>query len=237
MAVGNNCCWPFIRTSLAAMFFILQLSACGDKEPEQRKTFIAFLQNTVMRADTTLPALSENQQHIIGNYTSDYAILYNFSQQTRNIIIKGINPVVDELMALRLPQDYLTHQNALRQLIPSLDRLGQQMQSAKSQADGTLARLKQPADVKNIYQAIYQKVVTKPAGILISLLSDLKLLDEYILQVSDYLLQQENAVSFKDNGVQFTSQQQADHYNNLMRQLSGKTQAFTQAQHMLHKEF
>ncbi|MDJ0476136.1 DUF3053 family protein, partial [Pantoea eucalypti] len=34
---------------LAGALIVLQLTACGDKEGEQRKAFIDFLQNTVMR--------------------------------------------------------------------------------------------------------------------------------------------------------------------------------------------
>ena len=58
---------------------LVQLTACGDKEGDQRKAFTDFLQNTVMRSGEHLPSLSENQKQTFGNYASDYAILYGFA--------------------------------------------------------------------------------------------------------------------------------------------------------------
>jgi len=48
---------PFV-----ALLVVFQLTACGDKEPEQRKAFIDYLQNTVMRSGQNLPSLSEDQK-------------------------------------------------------------------------------------------------------------------------------------------------------------------------------
>lgn len=41
--------------SVLALLVVMQLTACGDKEPEQRKAFIDYLQNTVMRSGRTSP--------------------------------------------------------------------------------------------------------------------------------------------------------------------------------------
>ncbi len=70
-----------------ALFMVMQLNACGDKEPEQRKAFIDYLQNTVMLSGARLPALSEDQQKKFSNYkgNSDYAILVGFSQQMARV--------------------------------------------------------------------------------------------------------------------------------------------------------
>jgi len=39
---------------------VMQLTACGYKNPEQRKAFINYLQNTVMRSAARLPTLSKD---------------------------------------------------------------------------------------------------------------------------------------------------------------------------------
>lgn len=63
---------------LLAFLVMFLVTACGDKELEQRKAFIDYLQNTVMRSGMKLPTLSEDQKQKFGPYVSDYAILVTF---------------------------------------------------------------------------------------------------------------------------------------------------------------
>ncbi|KOC91499.1 DUF3053 domain-containing protein [Winslowiella iniecta] len=229
MAAGISRVWARVWVPLAALFIVFQLTGCGDKEPDQRKAFIDFLQNTVMRSGEHLPALSEDQKQKMGNYASDYAIIYGFSQQVNKAVDNGLKPVVDELQMIRVPQDYLTRRNSLRQASGSLNVLAQQIQSAKSQADSSKATLKQPDDLKTVYDNVYNKVVTQPANSLIPLLPALQSLSQDVLQAGDFLQQQGTSVTFNNNGVQFATRDQAAQYNTIMSNLSSKTQALDQA--------
>lgn len=67
-----------------ALLVVMQLTACGDKEPEQRKAFIDYIQNTVMRSGAKIPTLSEDQKQKFGNYAGDYAILVGFLSSCPN---------------------------------------------------------------------------------------------------------------------------------------------------------
>uniref|UniRef100_A0A8R2H952 DUF3053 domain-containing protein n=2 Tax=cellular organisms TaxID=131567 RepID=A0A8R2H952_ACYPI len=115
MASGLSRIWMRTGMLMISALVVLQLTACGDKEGDQRKAFTDFLQNTAMRSGEHLPSLSENQKQTFGNYASDYAILYGFSQQANQAVEQGMRPVVDELAAIRVPQDYLTRRDSLRQ--------------------------------------------------------------------------------------------------------------------------
>ncbi|WP_416041672.1 DUF3053 family protein [Edwardsiella ictaluri] len=66
-----------------ALFFVMQLSGCGDSDKEQQKAFIDYLQNTVMRGSVTIPTLSEAQKQQLGHYAGDYALLVTFSAELR----------------------------------------------------------------------------------------------------------------------------------------------------------
>ena len=48
---------------LAALLMVVSLSGCFDKEGDQRKAFIDFLQNTVMRSGERLPTLTADQKN------------------------------------------------------------------------------------------------------------------------------------------------------------------------------
>jgi len=230
MTSGISRVWTRFFMPLAVLFFALQLVGCGDKEGDQRKAFIDFLQNTVMRSGEHLPGLSEDQKQRFGPYAGDYAIIYGFAQEVNKAVDNGMKPVVDELAAIRVPQDYLTRRDALRQASGSLNVLTQQIQSAKMQADSSKATLKQPDDLKKVYDAAYVKVVTQPASTLIPLLPQLQALSQAAVQTGDYLQSQGTRVTFNDGGVQFPTQDQVTQYNTLMSNLSSNAQALTQAQ-------
>ena len=55
MATGKSCSRWF--APIAALLMVVSLSGCFDKEGDQRKAFIDFLQNTVMRSGERLPKL------------------------------------------------------------------------------------------------------------------------------------------------------------------------------------
>ncbi|WP_312043627.1 DUF3053 domain-containing protein [Erwinia sp.] len=233
MMTGTIRGWMRLLVPFMALMLVFQLTGCGDKEADQRKAFIDFLQNTAMRSGEHLPALSEDQKQRIGNYASDYAIIYGFSQQVNRAVDSGLKPVVDELSAIRTPQDYLTHRDSLRQASGSLDVLAQQIQTAKTQADSSKAGLKQPADLKTVYDALYSKVVTQPADSLLPLLPALQKLSQDAVQTGDFLQQQGSQVSFNGQTIQFPSQQQATQYNTLMSNISANAHALGQAQNTL----
>lgn len=233
MTTGTLRGWTRLLTPFIALLLVFQLAGCGDKEADQRKAFIDFLQNTAMRSGEHLPALSEDQKQRFGNYASDYAIVYGFTQQVNRAIDSGLKPVVDELSAIRTPQDYLTRRESLRQASGSLDVLAQQIQTAKTQADSSKAGLKQPAELKTVYDNLYNKVVTQPATTLLPLLPALQKLSQDAVQTGDFLQQQGSQVTFNGQTVQFPSQQQATQYNTLMSNISANAQALGQAQNAL----
>lgn len=214
---------------LAGVLIVLQLTACGDKEGEQRKAFIDFMQNTVMRSGEHLPSLSENQKQSFGPFAGDYAILYGFSQQVNKTVDQGMRPVVDELSAIRVPQDYLSRRDSLAQATSALTVATQQLESAKMQADKSKAGLKQSDDLKKVFDTAYDKVVTQPAAQLIPLLPKLQALSQDAVKTGEFLQAQGTRVSFNNGGVQFPTQEQATQYNSLMASLSANVQALTQA--------
>lgn len=230
MTTGTIRGWTRLLAPFMVLMLVFQLTGCGDKEADQRKAFIDFLQNTAMRSGEHLPALSEDQKQRVGNYASDYAIVYGFSQQVNRAVDNGLKPVVDELSAIRAPQDYLTRRDSLRQASGSLEVLAQQIQTAKTQADSSKAGLKQPAELKTVYDNLYNKVVTQPADTLLPLLPALQKLSQDAVQTGDFLQQQGSQVTFNGQTIQFPTQQQATQYNTLMSNISANAHALGQAQ-------
>ncbi|CAI1903042.1 DUF3053 domain-containing protein [Serratia proteamaculans] len=213
-----------------ALLVVMQLTACGDKEPEQRKAFIDYIQNTVMRSGAKIPTLSEDQKQKFGNYAGDYAILVGFSQQLSKSLDASLTPALDQINQIRTAQDYMSKRDTLQQSVGALNLLGQQIQSAKSQADTARAALKQPDDLKAVYNQAYDKIVTGPANALMPVIPTTASFVQDLVQVGDFLRTQGNQVSFNNNGVQFRTSQQATQYNTMMSSLVAKQQDLLNAQ-------
>lgn len=227
MATGQSCArWfaPFM-----ALLMTLSLSGCFSKEGDQRNAFIDFLQNTVMLSGERLPTLTAEQKKQFGPFVSDYAILYGYSQQVNQAMDAGICPTVESVNAIRVPQDYLKQRETLRQASGSLGVLGQQVQSAKMQADSARGTLKQNTALKAAFDKAYDKVVNQPASALQPLIPAAQVFTRQLVQVGDYIAQQGTQVTFSANGIQFPTSQQASQYNSLIAPLAEQHSAFKQA--------
>lgn len=216
-----------------ALLVVMQLTACGDKEPEQRKAFIDYIQNTVMRSGAKIPTLSEDQKQKFGNYAGDYAILVGFSQQLSKSLDASLTPALDQINQIRTAQDYMSKRDTLQQSVGALNLLGQQIQSAKSQADTARTALKQPDDLKAVYNQAYDKIVTGPANALMPVIPTTASFVQDLVQVGDFLRAQGNQVAFNNNGVQFRTSQQATQYNTMMSNLVAKQQDLLNAQKII----
>ena len=215
---------------LLALLVVFQLTACGDKEPEQRKAFIDYLQNTVMRSGMKLPTLSEDQKQKFGPYVSDYAILVTFSQQLTKSVDASLTPAITQINEIRVAQDYLAKRDALQQSAGALNLLVQQIRTAKTQADSAVAVLKQPDDLKVVFNKAFDNIVTQPANVLIPAVPVISAFVQDLAQVGDFLQQQGTQVTFNNGGVQFQTPHQATLYNTMMANLVAKYPAMMTAQ-------
>jgi len=227
MATGKSCSRWF--APISALLIVVGLSGCFDKEGDQRKAFIDFLQNTVMRSGERLPTLTADQKKQFGPFVSDYAILYAYSQQVNQAMDSGLRPVVDSVNAIRAPQDYMTQREPLSQSNGALGVLSQQLQNAKMQADSAHSALKQADDLKPVFDKAFAKVVTEPAQAMQPLIPAAQIFTQQLVQVGDFITQQGTQVSFVSGGIQFPTSQQASQYNTLIGPLASQHQAFSQA--------
>lgn len=214
---------------LAVIGMVIALAGCFDKEAGQRKAFIQFLQNTVMRSGEVLPALSVDQKKQFAVFVPHYMVMYNYSQQINQVMNEGIHPLVETVNLIRQPRDYLTQRDRLRQLTGALSVFNQQLGNAKTQADNARASLKLADDLQPVYEQAYQKIVSTPASVLQPLIPAAHSLAGQLVQVGDFIWQQGSEIKITDNLVRLPSQQQVDQYNVLMASLPSRYQAFNQA--------
>jgi hypothetical protein len=152
---------------VAAVFvFTLTLSACGNPEPEQRKAFIEFLQKMIDRQGVHVMNTLPTDEKSFGDYTKHYAVIIDFNQHMKAISEK----TADKMIQMGLDQ---TKQRTIEQMVShradivAANQQVGEMRTAVTQeltaAQTARAALKQPDDLKKVYDAAFDKLVVKPA--------------------------------------------------------------------------
>lgn len=202
---------------LMVTLFAFMLTACGDPEAENRKAFIEYLNNTVMRSGATLPQLSEDQRNKLGQYTSDYAVLTSFSQQFNQYVQNSFNPMVEHLNQIRTPEDYITIRSALSDDLAKFFLLEGQINMLKSQAEMAYRNAQYPDDLKAAYDAAFKKIVSDRTDAILPIVNDLTGFTRSVSAIGDYLAANQAQLSLVDGKPNFKTAELAEGYNQLIQ--------------------
>jgi hypothetical protein len=171
---------------LALALSSLILVACMNKEPEERAAFIAWLQTQVLDAtDTHVPALDETQRDALGQYAEQYAVLSDFEGLAQTQLLHLANTFDHERLT-SVAQIQARHE-MLRADRRALTNGLQSMRVALERARTLQAEWKQPADLRAVYDAAFNKAVV-PSMAEVTALTQVALaaLND-TLSVADYL--------------------------------------------------
>ena len=148
------------------VLFALALAAWGNPEPDQRKAFIAFLQDLNNRSGVHLVVPNANDEKAFGPYLAHYAIILDFNKAMRGPtqdflaqMIKigfGPNPAprsIEQLAAA--PADLTAAKD-------TIDKMVQAIETGLAKVTADRAALKQPDDLKAAYDKTFDKLVTTP---------------------------------------------------------------------------
>jgi len=143
---------------------LLALTACGNSEPDQRKAFTEFMQTRILdRKGARVPQLTEENKAVFGDYAQHYAIITGFHEKMNASIGPGISKVLAAGNFTSIGQvvsrkdDIVTARQTMGSLRSALD-------TAQADADKAHAALKQPADLKIVYDKAFEKVVSLPTA-------------------------------------------------------------------------
>jgi hypothetical protein len=150
--------------AVIAILVALTLAAWGNSEPDQRKAFIAFLQDINNRPGAHVLIPNANDEKAFGPYLAHYAIILDFMKAPTDDFIAqliklgfGPNPAPRSIEQIAATPADLT---AAKDVVGKLEQ-GIEARLAKTNADR--AALKQPDDLKAVYDKTFDKLVTAPA--------------------------------------------------------------------------
>ncbi|MCU4118877.1 DUF3053 domain-containing protein [Variovorax sp. N23] len=213
--------------------FSFALVACGNKEADQRKAFATFLQTRVLdKPGIRVPALSAEEKASFGDYAQHYAVITDFNegmnksegQPMTQIIAKGGLRSVSDLVSRR--DDIKAAKDGLAGLRTALDQ-------QTTTADAAHAQLKQPDDLKQVYDKAYEKTVTVPSTTFKEVFPALDTMFDSALAVGSYIEQNKSKIQISGSTVSVTDPAVQTELNKRLQQLNSQSTAIKAAQQKL----
>lgn len=166
---------------------LLALTACGNSEADQRKAFIDFLQTRILdRKGARVPQLTEENKTAFGDYAQHYAVITGFHEKMNASVGPGISKVLAAGGISSIGQ-VISRRDDIVTARQTLGNLRQTLDTAMSDAEKARAALKQPADLKVIYDKAFEKVVTLPANAFRDIWPAVESTFDDILKFADFL--------------------------------------------------
>ena len=158
---------PALLLAVGMLPAVLAIAGCSDREAEQRKAFVEFLQTRIIaRPGVRVPTLTEDETKRFGPYAQHFAIIREFND-AMNRSVSG--PMADLIgkSSVRSLQELMQKREALATVREGATRLRAAVELELKKADTARGALKQPDDLKPIYDAAYAKTVSEPAKLFI----------------------------------------------------------------------
>ncbi|MEZ2299493.1 DUF3053 domain-containing protein [Variovorax sp. RCC_210] len=210
--------------------FSFALVACGNKEAEQRQAFSTYLQTRVLdKPGIHVPKPTAEEKSSFGDYAQHYAVITDFnegmnqsvSQPMTQIMAKGGLRSIGDLVSRR--DDIKAAKDGLAGLRTALDQ-----QTAK--ADAAHAQLKQPDDLKQVYDKAYAKTVTEPSTTFKEVFPALDAVFDSALAIGGYIEQNKSKIQISGSTVSVTDPVVQAEFNKMLQQLNGQSAAINAAQ-------
>lgn len=217
---------PFLLLALALP---LVLAACGSKEPEQRAAFTQFLQTRIVdKPGVRVPKLTEEEKKSFGDYAAQYAVITDFNaamdasvKPMGNLMQKGAVRSLNDVIARR--DDIKTVQTALKDMSEALAK-------EQAKADAARAQLKQPDDLKAVYDKAYAKTVTVPAETFREVLPQISGTLDSSLKLAEYVEAHKAQIDLSGPMPKVQDPTVLAELNKLLQELSAQAQKVQQAQ-------
>ncbi len=222
----------FGLAALALLACSLTLAACGDSEPEQRKAFMAFLQTRIVeRAGVHVPVANDADIKSFGPYAAHYKVITDFVGNDELIAMnKTMN---DALPVLRSFKDLVDRRAEVRL---GGERLRESIKAADAklaETEKARAALKQPDDLKSVYNAAFDKVVTRPMQAFHETTPIALDIIDAALRLVDYVVAHGDTVKIVGTSPQAADRKTQGEVNALATALNAHTPRMNEAQRRL----
>lgn len=207
----------------------LMLAACGDKEPEQRAAFTQFLQTRIVdKPGVRVPKLTEEEKKSFGDYAAHYAIITDFNAGM-DASVKPLSGILQKGQ-VRSVNDIVTRREDLKSVRAGLNDMNAALKEHRAKADAAHAKLKQPEDLKAVYDKAYEKTITLPADTFGDVLPQINATYDVTLKIADYVEANKSKIEISGNSVTVTDPAVQAELNKLLQEMNAQAKNVQQAQ-------
>lgn len=217
---------PFL---ILAAALPLVLAACGNKEPEQRAAFTQFLQTRIVdKPGVRVPQLTEEEKKSFGDYAAQYAVITDFNAGM-DTSVKPLSGIMQK-GSMRSLNDIVARRDDLKAVQASLNDMGAALKEQQAKADAARAQLKQPEDLKAVYDKAYEKTVSLPADTFRDVLPQLNATFDSSLKIADYVAAHAAQIDISGPIVKVQDPAVQAELNKLLQDLNAQAKNVQQAQ-------
>lgn len=217
---------PFLLLALALP---LVLAACGNKEPEQRAAFMQFLQTRIVdKPGVRVPQLTDEEKKSFGDYAAQYAVITDFNAGM-DASVKPMGSLMQK-GAVRSLNDVIARRDDIKTVQTALKDMGEALTKEQGKADAAHAQLKQPDDLKAVYDKAYDKTVTMPANTFREVLPQISGTLDSSLKVAEYVEAHKTQIDLSGPAPRVQDPTVLAELNKLLQELSAQAQKVQQAQ-------
>ena len=208
------------------------LAACGDGEATQRKAFIDFLQTRILaKPGVHVPRLTAEETAAFGPYGQHYAVITEFNSGLDQAISK---PMQRALAAAPRSLDQLAAKRPeIREIKAGMAGIRAALDRQLGTADAARTALKQPDDLKPVYDAAYDRDVTQPAKAFAEIFPDVDDAIGTILRFADFLERNHDKLRIEGAMIRVTDTSIQAELQDLMDAVRAKQQGIQKAQQRL----
>jgi hypothetical protein len=220
-----------LRAAAFALLAVL-VAACND-EPAQRKAFIDFLQTRIIdKPGLHVPHLTPDEANSFGDYAKQYAIITDFNDGLDQSVAKPMQEAIDG-GAIRSWDDLVTRRADIVAARDSVVQLRAAIDKQLAAADTAHAALKQPDDLKPVFDKAYERDVTIPAKAFADIFPDLSQALTAIVDLGDFIDQHKDKITITGSVVQTSDPALQPQIAALIAALTAKNEAINKAQQRL----
>jgi hypothetical protein len=218
----------------AAIFVLLAaaLTACND-EPAQRKAFTEFLQTRIIdKPGLHVPHLTPEEEKSFGDYAKQYAIITDFNDGLDKSVAKPMTEAINR-GAVRSIDDVVTRHADFVAARDGITQLRAQIDKQLAAADAAHAALKQPEDLKPVFDKAYERDVTIPAKAFEDIFPVLSSALSAVVDLGDFIDKHKDEVTINGSLIQTSDPALQPQLQALINALTSKNDEITKAQEHL----
>jgi Protein of unknown function (DUF3053) len=190
---------PSRRVFALAGVLVLALATVGciDSEPQQRRAFITFLKTRVIdKPGLHIPIMSDKDVADFGHYADHYRIMNGFHHKLDTSISKDLARAM-QIGTPRSLEDLRDQRAILPVLKAGMINMQSELDKAEGDADAARKALKQPPDLKAVYDIAYDRMVTAPAKVFRELVPLIQGMLPAIENLAAYLDEHHDTITFR----------------------------------------